>query len=116
MFTMKRPNRTERAANPFSYDVAETAKAMTQEGEQVLICVDVSEAAFREGKKPRIAEMLRAYGTVVDNADYSRLVVIKPHNVAAVKRLEDDLYEDKLCGVEALEVAVREVVYCSRIA
>lgn len=111
---MERPNKHEKTVNPYSKDIAETARVLIEEGTPFTIQIRVADDIFKQHRKQEIVEILRSYGAIIRNPNWSRYITLKPHNMNDIERLEEDYYNDKFVGIKALELDPEIAVYCGR--
>lgn len=106
---MKKPTRSEKIVLPYSKDISNVARSLYEENKPVTIMVDLTQESFDRGLKSRVAEMLTKYGNIVRNAEWSRVISLRPYNLRSVRMLEMHYYADRLDGVRELEISAEQV-------
>jgi len=110
MDKMQRPDKAEKITNPLSRNIYNAAKMLTQQGEHYMIQVQLTPELLQVGDRSSVIEMLTNYGRVERAPTWSRFISLTPSDLNAVRRLEDDYYDDKLAGIKDMELCPANAV------
>jgi len=97
------PTDAQRIVSPHSHDLFGMASYYAQRGESYDILVLITEEYFAMGKKAEVMKAMQPYGKVI-NESHLTSFFLRPRSLEAVQQLETDYRNDRLPGVEILEV------------
>ena len=101
---MIRPSRSEQAVDPFGAGLRETALYLSFE-QPVMVALTVDRKAYDRGEKDSIIQGLSQFAAIVRSPAYSPLTYLQVHSREQLHRLDDAFYDDRLPGIERIELA-----------
>ena len=101
---MRRPTHSEMASDPYGAGLTDSAMYCSFDA-PVLIALDVNKVIFEQGRKQDVVAMVRPFVNVIRSPSHSPLFYALVPSLSALKRLEDAFYDDKLPGIERIELA-----------
>jgi len=112
--TKEKMERARKTNNPFEDDIVGMAHYIRQQGKPLHLSLEVDERIFEEKRKKELEPMLRQYGEILSNYDFSPGISLNLPDIEATERIVSDYEAGKLEGIVRMELSSMDLVMCGR--
>ena len=102
----------KRASSPFEEDIPGMADYLIGQGKPLHLLLRVDDKIFQEHGKGELEPMLRQYGEILSNYDFSHYLRLKLDGLESTRRIVEAYKSGKLEGIVGMELSSMDAVLC----